>query len=58
MTASRPSGAGASTDKESTWTFVPAIVENAPPAIAKPVFEVGTDGPVHVDAAIEPAAPA
>jgi hypothetical protein len=39
-------------------TFVSAIVESPPPAIAKPVFEVGTDGPVHVDAAIEPAAPA
>lgn len=39
-------------------TFVSTIVENPPPAIAKPVFEVGTDGPVHVGAAIEPAAPA
>jgi len=39
-------------------SFVSAIAECPPPAIAKPVFEVGTDGPVHVDTAIEPAASA
>jgi len=39
-------------------TFGSAIVENSPPAIVKPVFDVDTDDQVRIAAAFGPAAPA
>jgi len=54
-----PSGLGGTVNgpRINVGTFVSAIVDNPPPAIVKPVFDVDTDDQVRIAAAIGPAAP-